>query len=1190
MLRTGSPYIPDEFAQARAAFWLRLARVWGLRTDADAVERLHTEMRARMDVLNVRLKNAGVLKGKFQKGAVKWTRDMSRLREIVNEAYDGHPPMTKPKGSSAPQISTEREVLEDAPAKHMPDCTPDECSVTCRTGLLNACAERSGVEKILSTNIPELMTGTQVPINPGWNEMVATGRTSVGFWQNPPRKGAVRECVVPRPGMLFVSADYSFIELCALAQVCVDKFGMSKLAEAINGGLDPHLDLGADLLGITYEEAKRRKKEPEIKDARQRSKCFHPDTEVLTRSGWSRICDLDGTEEVVVADVHDGGDVRLIWEVPSRLTWRPNEDGFLVHLKNEGIDLRVTQDHRMVAFCAARSKVGSVKTVAPEDMSGVRYWPNVGHMSDGGLVEDEMVLRMAVAVQADGHYAKSGKIRLGFSKERKIERARWLFAEWIDRGLVTEAAHSNGDNPPVTSFSLDAQLSDIIKTLLDPDKTLPWWWLDLTPALRDAVVDEARHWDAHTQDNWRMYQYYSTIAKNIDVLQALASLQGRKSRAALNNLTQDRPGRADCYRLSIKDHHLTRGGNLEIKRIPYDGDVYCLTVSTDGILVRDGGTPVITRQCANFGLPGGLGAEKFMSYSWKQYGVRMSLEEAKALKPRWQAKWPEVKIYHNWVAQQCGAAGEFVAVQHRSRRARGRAYFTTGSNCVDYETEALTKRGWVNGHDLRMDDEILTKNPTTNELEWQRPLGISHFPDYEGPLVEFESTRFSAVTTPNHRWLVTKNGKDGNHCVTSATMSRHGDDRIHRTGDFKGAGNPDWSDDELRLAGWYATDGCRRGPGIISLFQTKPNRVAQIDALLEGLGVGGVHRRVRERGNVVWTIARVRRAGSDPDFTLDMQALEESLDSNGRWTLSSYVIAGLGVQPDAEVARTLGVTKTAVGYRRRQAGLALPQGCDNSVLFDKLVSAFPDRVLSEAFAGTLSAHQATILLETMIDGDGTRTESGQQFFYSESESAVNAVQTLAVIAGQSSKASYSDLSGRTIPKYDSMPNQPRSKGIWTVTFYRRTHVQVAKHQVREFVEKRPVWCPSVPNTYFVARRAGTTYITGNTFFQGLAADGAKHAGFNIARECYLEDPYGEGPTDLYGCRTVLFLHDEFILEVPEERAHDACMRLCYVMERSMRDYIPDVMVRAEPALMRRWYKGAEIMHDENGRLIPWEPS
>ena len=84
--------------------------------------------------------------------------------------------------------------------------------------------------------------------------MVNTGRTSCRKpnVQNQPRLGGVRECWVPRKGNVYVQADYSIAELCALAQCCIFMGLESKMAEALNEGKDLHLDFASNVLGISY--------------------------------------------------------------------------------------------------------------------------------------------------------------------------------------------------------------------------------------------------------------------------------------------------------------------------------------------------------------------------------------------------------------------------------------------------------------------------------------------------------------------------------------------------------------------------------------------------------------------------------------------------------------------------------------------------------------------------------------------------------------------------------------------------------------------------------------------------------------------------------------------------------------------------------------------------------------------------
>lgn len=103
----------------------------------------------------------------------------------------------------------------------------------------------------------------------------------------------------------------------------------------------------------------------------------------------------------------------------------------------------------------------------------------------------------------------------------------------------------------------------------------------------------------------------------------------------------------------------------------------------------------------------------------------------------------------------------------------------------------------------------------------------------------------------------------------------------------------------------------------------------------------------------------------------------------------------------------------------------------------------------------------------------------------------------------------------------------------------------------------------------------------NTFFQGLTADATKDALFEIARHqfCVPESP-------LYGTHTVNFIHDEYILEAPVERAHEVAMALRDIMVEVYNRWTPDVPMTAEPYIMHRWHKDAEAKYNKKGRLIP----
>lgn len=105
----------------------------------------------------------------------------------------------------------------------------------------------------------------------------------------------------------------------------------------------------------------------------------------------------------------------------------------------------------------------------------------------------------------------------------------------------------------------------------------------------------------------------------------------------------------------------------------------------------------------------------------------------------------------------------------------------------------------------------------------------------------------------------------------------------------------------------------------------------------------------------------------------------------------------------------------------------------------------------------------------------------------------------------------------------------------------------------------------------------------NLYFQGMVADGAKRAGWFISYECYVDES-----SPLFGSRIAMFLHDEFILEVPLKNVHAAAKRLEELMIVGMSHFIKVVPVTCTAAAMYRWYKGVKPV-EVNGVLVPGKP-
>ena len=139
----------------------------------------------------------------------------------------------------------------------------------------------------------------------------------------------------------------------------------------------------------------------------------------------------------------------------------------------------------------------------------------------------------------------------------------------------------------------------------------------------------------------------------------------------------------------------------------------------------------------------------------------------------------------------------------------------------------------------------------------------------------------------------------------------------------------------------------------------------------------------------------------------------------------------------------------------------------------------------------------------------------------------------------------------------------------------------------EVVEKRSrALCYTTPMGMHRARCSYTAVSNGKSM-QSPGAEGAKHAVFRLVRAT--RDPFSQ--SILKGnAQVVNFVHDEFLVEVREEKAHELAMEVKRIMEEGLQQVIRDVPVKAQPCLMRRWNKFAEPEFDKvTGRLIVWEP-
>jgi DNA polymerase-1 len=301
--------LPTEPEQVRAAWALHLMSVWGVRTDATSVADLEQRLLAEQARLRKRVIQAGILvpkrvpedEAEFHEEVVKRKKATKKdLQPALDgstpeiEYEDGVPyivtrttvPMRWAKDSKKIEAYTQRYLTRrgmdvELTATGRVSTAKDTLKQT-GSHLLDLVADGGGVDKVLGTYVPVLKDGTQRPINARFNVLVNSGRTSCSEpnLQNLPsgrKVGGTRECFVPRDGYVFVSVDYDTLELRALAQVCLTLFGKSEMAASINANRDLHSQVGATMLGMTYEDVEKGKKVKgsPAKTARDAAKVFN---------------------------------------------------------------------------------------------------------------------------------------------------------------------------------------------------------------------------------------------------------------------------------------------------------------------------------------------------------------------------------------------------------------------------------------------------------------------------------------------------------------------------------------------------------------------------------------------------------------------------------------------------------------------------------------------------------------------------------------------------------------------------------------------------------------------------------------------------------------------------------------------------------------------------------------------------
>ena len=284
-----------------------------------------------------------------------------------------------------------------------------------------------------------------------------------------------------------------------------------------------------------------------------------------------------------------------------------------------------------------------------------------------------------------------------------------------------------------------------------------------------------------------------------------------------------------------------------------------------------------------FGLIYGIGAKLLaVKLSDPKSGIIVTPEEAQKEMDIFFGQHPKLKTFLKKQEKFLRKNGHLVSLFGRKRRLpqiysndKGEEAYALrlalNFPCLLPSSQALSKtKGWVNYEDLKVGDEILAFNRDIGESEWQKVERVNVF-DYDGDMIRLKTKHLDVLSTPDHRWVVTKPNKisklDNTKVLTSEEL--YNSDKpyaIPIRAPHNNQVKARYSDAYVAFLGWYLTDGHLKNGNIVRICQSNtanPHKVDIIDSIMEELDVEFSR---REKNQVIWEIR-------DPEFVYKLNRL-----------------------------------------------------------------------------------------------------------------------------------------------------------------------------------------------------------------------------------------------------------------------------------------------------------------------------
>lgn len=336
--------------------------------------------------------------------------------------------------------------------------------------------------------------------------------------------------------------------------------------------------------------------------------CYDKETEFLSQNGWKKISDYE--ESDLVMQFNQDGTSNFT--KPIRYIKQEYLDDWIV-LKGTQIDIKCTKDHNFVVFNDRKDRSQDFYKIPAIQLYNKSLLINNLHLNipktfnhNGSLNVDENILRLAIAINADGTY--SPKTTLNNHKNRTSRNTRFTDDDTSIRDCYVVSVKKNRKSERMRLLLKNANIEYKYKERGDykiftfhfpfNPKHFPKEWYDLSNESKSIIIDEIFNWDgcARIGKFKNIRKCYSTSKKDdADFISFVFSSMGYGV-----NFREDKRGLETNYVLSpttIRNAKISSPNNVFNIEKNNDGVCYCFEVPSGMLVIRRNGKIYISSNC-----------------------------------------------------------------------------------------------------------------------------------------------------------------------------------------------------------------------------------------------------------------------------------------------------------------------------------------------------------------------------------------------------------------------------------------------------------------------------------------------------------------------------------------------------------------------------------------------------------------